>query len=92
MVLDLLGGAEHDGALSELTGEVSIGVLLVFLVCCRWGRYIVLDLQGDISFLHTVFLFYKMILAIRNTILRITPSVLQITFLSPIHMTHHCGA
>ena len=32
---------------SELTREVSIGVLLVFLVFWRWGRYIGLDQQGD---------------------------------------------
>jgi hypothetical protein len=32
---------------SELTGEVSIGVLLAFLVFWRRGRYIVLDQQGD---------------------------------------------
>ena len=34
---------------SELTGEVSMGVLLVFLVFWRWGRYIVPDQQGDID-------------------------------------------
>jgi hypothetical protein len=33
---------------SELTGEVSMGVLLVFLVSWRWGRYIGSDQQGDI--------------------------------------------
>jgi hypothetical protein len=33
---------------SELTGEVSMGVLLVFLVFWKWGRYIVPDQQGDI--------------------------------------------
>ena len=32
---------------SELTGEVSMGVLLVFLVSWRWGRYIGSDQQGD---------------------------------------------
>ena len=32
---------------SELTGEVSMGVLLVFLVFWRWGRYIGSDQQGD---------------------------------------------
>jgi len=32
---------------SELTGEVSMGVLLVFLVFWKWGRYIVPDQQGD---------------------------------------------
>ena len=32
---------------SELTGEVSMGVLLVFLVFWRRGCYIGLDQQGD---------------------------------------------
>ena len=32
---------------SELTGEVSMGVLLVFLVFWRRGRYIGPDQQGD---------------------------------------------
>jgi hypothetical protein len=32
---------------SEFTGEVSMGVLLVFLVFWRWGRYIGPDQQGD---------------------------------------------
>ncbi len=32
---------------SELTGEDSMGVLLVFLVFWRRGRYIVPDQQGD---------------------------------------------
>ncbi len=32
---------------SELTGEVSMGVLLVFLVFWRRRRYIVPDQQGD---------------------------------------------
>ncbi len=32
---------------SELTGEVSMGVLLVFLVSWRRGRYIGSDQQGD---------------------------------------------
>ena len=32
---------------SELTGEVSMGVLLVFLVSWRWGHYIGSDQQGD---------------------------------------------
>ncbi len=32
---------------SELTGEVTMGVLLVFLVFWRRGRYIVPDQQGD---------------------------------------------
>jgi hypothetical protein len=32
---------------SELTGEVSMEVLLVFLVSWRWGRYIGSDQQGD---------------------------------------------
>ncbi len=32
---------------SELTGEISMGVLLVFLVFWRRGQYIVPDQQGD---------------------------------------------
>ncbi len=54
---------------SELTGEVSIGVLLVFLVSWRRGRYIGLDQQGDnrwkaesLSFLH-VLLVWGVVLA-----------------------------
>jgi len=34
---------------SELTGEVSMGVLTVFLVLWKRGRYIVPDQQGDMS-------------------------------------------
>jgi hypothetical protein len=34
---------------SELTGEVSMGGLLIFLVCWRRGCYIVPDQQGDKS-------------------------------------------
>jgi hypothetical protein len=36
---------------SELTGEVNMGVLLVFLVFWRQGRYIVPDQQGDVFYL-----------------------------------------
>ena len=41
---------------SELTGEVSMGVLLVFLVSWRWGHYSGSDQQGDTQLL----LFYHM--------------------------------
>jgi hypothetical protein len=48
---------------SELTGKVSMGVLLVFLVFWRQDRYIGLDQQGDnrwkaesLSFLHVLFI------------------------------------
>ena len=34
-------GALNTMVTSELTGEVSMGVLLVFLVFWKWGRYIV---------------------------------------------------
>ena len=51
---------------SELTGEVSMGVLLVFLVFWRWGRYIGSDQQGDIT-TPFIFLFY---FYVKKTILR----------------------
>jgi len=34
---------------SELTGEVSMGVLIAFLVLWKRGRYIVPDQQGDLG-------------------------------------------
>ena len=40
-------GALNTMVTSELTGEVSMGVLLVFLVSWRRGRYIGSDQQGD---------------------------------------------
>ncbi len=40
-------GALNTMVTSELTGEVSMGVLLLFLVFWRRGRYIVPDQQGD---------------------------------------------
>ncbi len=40
-------GALNTMVTSELTGEVSMGVLLVFLVFWRRGRYIGPDQQGD---------------------------------------------